>query len=108
MRRAEAPPSSVTARAAVLALILLLAGCTTVPEVRIPETVRVPVPVPCISHEARPQRPALRTEADLMAMDSYRRTLAAWSELLTLRAWSGELEAVVEGCARIPAARGPP
>lgn len=105
MRRAGAPPSSATARAAVFALTLFLAACTTVPEVRIPETVRVPVSVPCVSPEARPQRPALRSETDLMSMDTYRRTLAAWSELLTLRAWSAELEAVVEGCARIPAAR---
>lgn len=92
----------------MLALTLLLAACTTVPEVKIPETVRVQVPVPCVSPEARPQRPALRTEADLMAMDTYRRTLAAWATLETLRGYSAELEAVVEGCARIPAARGPP
>ena len=92
--------------AAPLALALA-SGCSTIPEVNVPREVRVQVPVPCVDPAARPQRPATRTEPDLLAMDTYRRTLAAWSDLTRLRAYAGELEAVVEGCSRIPA-RAPP
>jgi hypothetical protein len=48
-----------------------------------------------------PARPQTRSEADLMAMDRYRRTLAAWSDLKQLEAYAGELEAIAAGCSRI-------
>jgi hypothetical protein len=76
-----------------------LAGCAGALDV--PETVEVAVPVACISPAERPARPATRTESDLMAMDHYRRTLAAWSDLKKLERYAGELEALVEGCSRI-------
>ena len=95
---------------AVIALITLAlaSGCASIPEIKVPDTVQVPVPVPCVAPAGRPQRPATRTEDDLMAMDTYRRTLAAWADLTRLRAYAGELEAVVEGCARIPTTTGGP
>jgi hypothetical protein len=80
-------------------LLILLAGCAS-QTVTVPREVKVAVPVPCVSE--RPQKPALRTEAELLAMDRYRRTLAAWSDLRAYEAYSAELEAVVEGCSRIP------
>ena len=83
----------------------LASGCSTIPEIAVPEKVLVQVPVPCVHPDSRPPRPATRTEADLLAMDTYGRTLAAWSDLARLRAYAGELEAVVEGCSRIPAAK---
>lgn len=86
--------------------LALATGCTSIPQIRVPETVKVQVPVPCIDPAARPRRPATRTEPDLMAMELYRRTLATWGDLVSLRAYSAELEAVVEGCSRIPAATG--
>ena len=87
---------------AAVAALALASGCSTVPEIRVPERVNVQVPVPCVDAAARPQRPATRTESDLLAMDTYRRTLAAWADLTSLRAYAGELEAVVEGCSRLP------
>lgn len=88
--------------AGALVASALVAGCESVPKVKVPERVLVQVPSPCIDPADVPQRPALRTEADLMAMDTYRRTLAAWSDLKRLEAYAGELEAVVQGCSRIP------
>lgn len=87
--------------ACVLAAALLSSGCSSIPEVKVPERVLVQVPVPCVAPADVPQRPAVRTEDDLMAMDTYRRTLAAWSDLTRLRGYSAELEAVVEGCSRL-------
>jgi hypothetical protein len=78
-----------------------LAACSSA--VQVPERVSVEVPVACVSAADVPPRPPLRTEADLMAMDRYRRTLAAWSDLKSLEAYSAKLEAIAQGCSRIPA-----
>lgn len=91
-----------------LVAMALASGCTTLPEVRVPERVKVPVPVPCVDAAKRPQPPAVRTEAALLGMDEYSRTLATWAERLRLKAYAAELEAVVEGCSRIPEVWRPP
>lgn len=78
-----------------------LASCSSA-RIEVPKEVKVRVPVACVDAASRPQRPAVRTESDLMAMDRYRRTLAAWSDLRKLEIYAAELEAVVEGCSRIP------
>ena len=72
------------------------------------EQVKVQVPVSCIEPGKRPQRPALRDDDELLAMDEYRRTLATWAERLRLKAYADEAEAVIEGCSRIPAGSRPP
>lgn len=97
----------MTGGARLLLLIALvatlpLAGCGTLRDIVVPKEVKVPVPVPCIDPADVPKRPATRTEADLLAMDPYRRTLAAWSDLKRLEAYAGELEAVVHACSRMP------
>jgi ABC-type antimicrobial peptide transport system ATPase subunit len=73
-----------------------------VPTIKVPERVEVEIPVPCIPASQRPQKPALRTADELMAMDEYSRTLGAWSELEKLWGYAPALEALVEGCSRLP------
>lgn len=85
------------------AALVLAAGCESIPEIKVPETVKVQVPVACVDPAQRPKAPPLRTEADLMAMDRGRRTLAAWADLKKHEVYTAELEAIVEGCSRIPA-----
>lgn len=81
----------------------LAAGCATTREpVQIPTETKVQVPVPCVDPAKRPQRPALRTLDQVMAMERGQRTRAAWSELEKREAYVGELEAQVEACSRIP------
>lgn len=95
--------SSLLLPAWVVAIALVQFGCAA--ELKIPETVNVQVPVPCVKPEDVPARPAVRSEDDLMAMDRWRRTLAAWSDLKKLEAWSAELEAIAQGCSKIPPAK---
>lgn len=78
---------------------LLLTGCAS--GVTIPTEVRVAVPTPCIAPADRPERPPLRSDAELLALDSYRATWALWGERLELLAYSQRMEAVVEGCSRL-------
>lgn len=95
--------SSLLPRAVVSVLLALgLASCSSLPAVQVPKEVKVQVPVPCVEATQRPQRPALATLDDLMAMDEGTRTLRAVADLERYEAYSRELEAVVEGCSRIP------
>jgi hypothetical protein len=81
----------------------LLAGCpATIPTVKVPERVEVEIPVACVKASQRPPAPRLRTVDELMAMDEYSRTLASWSELEKLWGYAPALEALVEGCSRLP------
>ena len=81
--------------------LILLAGCAST--VEIPKEVRVPVPVPCIAPQDKPQRPPLAADAEMLALDTYRRTWALWGDRASREAYEARLEAVVEGCSRIPA-----
>lgn len=85
--------------------LALAAGCNSIPEVEVPKEVLVPTPIACVDPAKRPKAPELRSEADLMAMDRYRRTLAAWQDLKKHEVYMAELEAIVEGCSRIPVTR---
>jgi len=92
--------------AVLVAAAPLLGGCGTSPTATVPETVDRQVPVPCIPLDGRPPRPVLRTPEELMAMERGPRTLAAWSELEKLWGYAPQLEALVDGCGRLP--RAPP
>lgn len=88
---------------AVLVAAAALAACGTSP-IDVPKEVKVEVPIACIKPQDRPVRPYLRSKDDLVAMDLYRRTLAIAADWLKLWVYAAELEALVDGCSRIPAA----
>lgn len=96
--------SSLLLRAAAISTALLLAsGCASTARVEVPKEVRVPVPVPCVDATARPKPPAIVDEDALLAMDEGTRTLRLWADHQRLRGHAAVLEAIVEGCSRIPA-----
>jgi hypothetical protein len=92
-------------RAAFL-VAFLLGGCAG--GVTVPERVSVPVPVPCVDPQDVPPRPSLRSETDLMSLPRGTRTLATWSERAKLEAYALQLEAIAQGCSRLPQADVPP
>lgn len=101
--RAPIAADSLLLRALVSVLLALgLASCASQPQVQVPREVKVRVPVPCVDAAQRPQAPAVATLDDLLAMDRGTRTLRTVADLERLRAYARELEAVVEGCSRLP------
>lgn len=60
------------------------------------------MPVACIAPEDRPERPVLLSDAELMALDDYRRTWALWGDRMDRDVYEKKLEAIMEGCSRIP------
>lgn len=75
-------------------IALLLAGCATDPP--LPEVVKIPVPVPCLT--ALPQRPDFITSADLLALDDYRFPIALTADWLKRQQYQAELEALLLAC----------
>lgn len=95
-------------RNALLLLVLIvlvpaLASCSSMGRIEVPKEVKVQVSVPCVDPAKRPMPPAIVQLDDLMAMDRGTRTLRAIAALERLQAYVAELEAIVEGCSRIPA-----
>lgn len=84
----------------VFLLLMAIAGCAST--VEIPREVRVPVPTPCISPEKLPERPPFMTDAEILAYDGYRRTWAMWLDRMLRQAYEAQLEAIAQGCSRIP------
>ena len=76
--------------------IFLLAGCASDP--KLPEVVRVPVPVACI--EALPEAPETARDAELLALDDYRLVLTLARDRAALAASYGELRALAEACVK--------
>lgn len=93
----------VAAWAALALALASVSACSTLPELQVPKEVKVPTPAPCVDPAKRPRRPTLAADADLLAMDEGTRTLRAWADRQRALAHLDELEAVVEGCSRIPA-----
>lgn len=83
-----------------------LTGCAST-GVEIPREVRVQVPIPCIAPADRPERPAFLSDGDILVLDSYRATWALWGDRLERQAYEARLEAIVEGCGRLPAVIAP-
>lgn len=80
---------------ALIVLCLLAAGCAEQPAVA-----EVPVAVSCVKN--RPERPAFRDDAEVLALDDYRAVVALRVERERAKKYIGELEDVVEVCDRAP------
>ena len=74
----------------------ILAGCASDPKV--PEVLRVPVPVPCL--EALPAAPELASDDAVLAMDDYRAVLTMWRDRLSAKVAYDELRAMASACVR--------
>lgn len=77
-----------------LLIVLLAAGCASQP--KLPEVVKIPVPVPCI--DAIPAAPELSQDDAVLAMDDYRAVLTMWQDRLSARVAYEELRAIAQGC----------
>lgn len=76
----------------IIALSSVLSGCAST----MPETVNIPIPVPCI--DAMPQRPLLATDADLIKLVDTDFIIALGIDRQQRVKYIGELEAVLQGC----------
>lgn len=75
-------------------LLLALSGCAST----MPETVNVPIPVPCI--DAMPQRPALATDAELIKLVDTDFIIALGIDRQQRIKYQAELEAILQGCVK--------
>jgi hypothetical protein len=80
-------------------LMILLAcfvsyGCTSAPTV--PDTVQIPVRVPCIAQ--MPDKPKLHTDAEIKAMPDYEAILTLLADRVEDAIYRGQMEAVIAGC----------
>lgn len=88
---------------AAVVVALTLTGCASVPKIEVPREVAVPTPIACVGPADVPQRPATRTDDELLALDDYRALHALWAAYGRLRAYAGELEIIAQRCSRLPA-----
>ena len=83
-------------------LLAAIAGCAAVqPRIEtITETVEVPVPVavPCV--QEIPSRPAVQSDAEILALSDYGAVVALRRRDLLMQAWAAELEALLAACRR--------
>ena len=76
----------------------LLAGCSGQPV--LPATVKVPVPVPCLSSSELPLAPALRTDAEILALPDYQSVIAVWVDRIKMRDALAERDALLIACTK--------
>lgn len=69
-------------------------GCATVQKQ--PQVILTPVQTPCV--ETVPQKPAIKSDAELKALGDYELVITALAERYRLILWGDELSAVLEGC----------
>lgn len=85
----------------LVALVAAVPSASCTPVIKVPERVNVEVPVPCVKE--KPARPDdIYTAEQLLELPRGVRTVATWLNMLKLWMYAAELEAVVEGCSRIP------
>lgn len=86
----------LVAASLLLLVLVMLSGCAT-PQVPAAE---VPVAVSCV--EKRPENPGFMTDEEIKALDDYRAVVALRLDRAKAQKYVGELEDVVEVCARAP------
>ncbi len=86
-------------RAVILFLAIVLAGCAT--SLEIPKEVQVPVPVPCVDPKDLPVPPLIATEAEILLMPRYERTLRIWIDHARLVTYQAQLEAIARRCSQL-------
>lgn len=79
-------------RALTLAVLALLAGCTTLPGT----VTRVPVPVACA--EPEPERPLMPTETLTPGVDPFTFVIFAQAEIVLRDAYEGRLLTALRAC----------
>jgi hypothetical protein len=79
-----------------LLIAMLLVGCSS--QSKLPEVVKIPVPVPCI--DQMPAAPDLAQDDALLAMDDYRAVLTMWKDRLTAKVAYEELRAIAQACVK--------
>lgn len=70
------------------------AGCASG---NLPEVVKVPVPVSCLT-SAPPEKPATLSEGEILALDDYTATLTVYAERLTLKGYAEKASALLQAC----------
>lgn len=75
-------------------ILLLLAGCSSVPTA--PKEVRIPIPVSCIDRP--PAKPSMLSDAELLALDDYGLVIALARDRRIRQGYEAELESVIEAC----------
>jgi hypothetical protein len=83
-----------------IAALLALSGCAPAP--RVPDVVRVPVPVACLHPGSVPPLPAIASDAELARLDDYDLVRLLAAERAAMLAWLAEIVPVLEVCARAP------
>ena len=81
----------------VIPICLLLAGCAATPTA-IP--IKIQVPVPCLTTNDLPIRPQISSDADLLKMADGDLILSVAADRIALRAYAGEMDAVIQACIR--------
>jgi len=71
-------------------------GCACV----LPATVRVPVPVPCLSSSELPLAPALRADAEILALPDYQSVIAVWRDRILMRDAIAERDTLLIACTK--------
>ena len=77
-----------------LVCCLGLAGCAS--GLPVPDVVRVQVPTVCI--ESVPTKPAMLSDAQLLALDDYALIIALAQDRRVRQGWEATIEALVAGC----------
>ncbi len=84
---------------AAIAVVVLISGCAA--QLQIPKEIAVPVPTPCVSEKDLPAPPKIHSEAELLLLPRYQRTLQVWIDHWRLSDYKDQLEAIARRCSQL-------